>query len=76
MDTKKHASDRDIKKAFRKCAIKYHPDKFVRKTEDEQKVAEEKYKECVEAQDILSDPELRKRYDNGEDVLESKHLFT
>lgn len=71
LETKKHATDKEIKKAFRKCAVKFHPDKFVRKPEDEQKVAEDKYKECVEAQDILSDKDLRQRYDNGEDVLET-----
>jgi len=71
LDTKKHATDKEIKKAFRKCAVKFHPDKFARKAEEEKSVAEDKYKECVEAQDILSNADLRRRYDNGEDVLET-----
>mgnify|MGYP004532836623 FL=1 len=47
----KGASDNDIKKAFRKMAMKYHPDK---KPGD--KVAEEKFKEINEAYAVLSDP--------------------
>ncbi|MBC8112430.1 MAG: molecular chaperone DnaJ [Verrucomicrobia bacterium] len=48
----------DIKKAYRKLAIKYHPDKNPNDTS-----AEEKFKEAAEAYDVLSDTEKRKRYD-------------
>jgi len=71
LNAKKYATEKEIKRAFRKCAVKYHPDKFISKPKDEQDVAEDKYKECVEAQDILSNADLRKRYDAGEDVLET-----
>jgi DnaJ-class molecular chaperone len=57
----KNASDDDIRKAFRKLAKKYHPD-----LNPGDKAAEAKFKEISQANDILSDPEKRRRYDAGE----------
>ena len=54
------ASEEDIKKAYRKLAMKYHPD---RNQGDAAKAAEEKFKEVKEAYEILSDPEKRAAYD-------------
>ena len=51
----KDASDKDLKKAYRKLARKYHPD-----SNPGSKTAEQKFKEINEAYDILSDPEKRK----------------
>lgn len=52
-----------LKKAYRKLAIKYHPDRQQGKTDEEKKAAEEKFKEAAEAYDVLSDPDKRARYD-------------
>ncbi len=54
----KNASPDEIKKAFRKLALKYHPDK-----NKGNKEAEERFKEINEAYAVLSDPEKRKQYD-------------
>lgn len=54
----KKASQQEIKKVFRKLAIKYHPDK-----NPDDKSAEEKFKEINEAYEVVGDPEKRKKYD-------------
>jgi molecular chaperone DnaJ len=54
----KSASSGEIKKAYRKLAIKYHPD---RNPDDQE--AEERFKEAAEAYDVLSDDQKRQRYD-------------
>jgi curved DNA-binding protein len=54
----KNASQKDIQKAYRKLARQYHPD-----VNPNDKTAEEKFKEINEANEVLSDPEKRKRYE-------------
>jgi molecular chaperone DnaJ len=54
----KSASADDIKRAYRRLAMKYHPDK-----NPDDKEAEARFKECAEAYEVLSDPDKRKRYD-------------
>ena len=58
LGVQRDASAEDIKKAFRKLARLYHPD-----TAKDKKTAEEKFKEINEANEVLSDPEKRKKYD-------------
>ncbi len=59
----KTATADELKKAYRKLAIQYHPDRQQDKSEAEKKAAEEKFKEAAEAYGVLSDPDKRARYD-------------
>ena len=61
LGVKKTSSDKDIKSAYRKLAKKWHPDK-----NPGDKKAAEKFKEMSAAYTLLSDKELRRRYDSGE----------
>src|SRR5829696_8788632 len=54
----KNASDEDIKKAYRKLARKHHPD-----LNPNDKEANKKFQQLNEANEVLSDPEKRKKYD-------------
>jgi len=58
LGVEKNASEDDIKKAYRRLAIKYHPDK-----NPGDKSAEEKFREATEAYEILKDPKKRAQYD-------------
>ena len=59
----KTATADEIKKAYRKTALKYHPDRQHDKSEAEKKEAEDKFKEAAEAYEVLSDENKRARYD-------------
>lgn len=58
LGVEKQASAQEIKKAYRKVAMKYHPDR-----NPDDKAAEEKFKEAAEAYEVLSDDQKRARYD-------------
>lgn len=58
LGVEKNASAEEIKRAYKKVAIKYHPDR-----NPDDKAAEEKFKQAAEAYDVLRDPDKRARYD-------------
>ena len=63
----KGASEDDVRKAYRKMALRYHPDK------NKSAGAEEKFKEVAEAYEVLSDKKKRDIYDNyGEEGLKGQ----
>lgn len=59
----KGASADEIKSAYRKLALKWHPDRWVDGTDAEKKTAEENFKEASEAYSVLSDPDKKAKYD-------------
>eukprot|EP00054_Salpingoeca_dolichothecata_P037188 m.10014 g.10014 ORF g.10014 m.10014 type:complete len:477 (-) comp7316_c0_seq1:85-1515(-) len=64
------ATKQQISKAYRKLAIKWHPDKF--ESEEEKKMAEKKFMDIAAAKEVLSDPEKRKMFDDGQDPLDAE----
>lgn len=62
LDIEKDAGEATIKKAYKRAALKYHPDKA---SEDERPQAEARFKLLVEANAILTDSSKRQRYDAG-----------
>ena len=61
LGVKKDATEQEIKKAYRKLAVRWHPDK----NPDNKEEAEERFKEISEAYSVLSDPKKRQEYDYG-----------
>jgi DnaJ family protein C protein 7 len=67
LGVEKTATEDELKKAYRKMALKWHPDKNSG-SEEQKKEAEVKFKDINEAYSILSDPQKRQRFDSGVDV--------
>lgn len=59
----KTASDDEIKKAYKKLALQYHPDRNSTKSDAEKDEATKKFKDIAEAYGVLSDKEKKKKYD-------------
>ena len=68
----RQASASDIKKAYRKLALKHHPDKA--ETEHTKEIAELMFKRVVEAYKVLSDANARRAYDNKR-ILGSSNAY-
>lgn len=68
LGVKRSANKQEIVKAYRKAAQKWHPDNFP--DPDEKKVAEKKFIDIAAAKEVLTDPEKRQVFDNGEDPLD------
>lgn len=66
LEVEKTAGENEIKKAYKKMALKHHPDRV--QGEEEKKAAEARFKEIGEAYNILVDPQKRARYDSGQDL--------
>ena len=70
----KSANDEEIKKSYKKAAVKWHPDKWANRTDEEKKNAEEKFKEVGTAYEVLSNPEKKNIYDRfGEEGLKGNN---
>eukprot|EP00903_Cladosiphon_okamuranus_P008712 g8346.t1 len=69
------ADEAEIKKAYRKAALKYHPDRQSSKTEAEKEQAGKVFRDIGEAYEVLSDPTKKQRYDSGVDLedLDNPH---
>ena len=65
---KRNCKKKDVAKAYRKLAQKWHPDNF--QDETEKKKAEKKFMDIAAAKEVLSDPEKRQKFDHGEDPLD------
>ena len=71
LEVNKNASENDLKKAYRKLAVKWHPDKNPNNKEE----AEKKFKEISEAYDVLKDKSKREMYDRfGKDGVNSNNM--
>lgn len=76
LELQKDCSDDDIKKSYRKLAMKWHPDKHMNDNENLKKQAEEKFKDINQAYEILGDSDKRKQYDEfGENVFTNNNNY-
>jgi len=69
------ASDAEVKKGYRKLALKWHPDRHSSSTEEEKAEAEKVFRDINLAYEVLSDPQKKAKYDSGVDIedLDNPH---
>merc|ERR1712029_708169 len=68
LGVKRSATKKEIQKAYKKLALEWHPDKF--QDEEEKKAAEKKFMDIAAAKEVLTDADMRAKYDAGEDPLD------
>jgi len=68
VENPKTATEKEIQKAYKRKALTLHPDKQSGKTDEEKAVAEEEFKRCNEALEILTDPPRKQLWDEGHDI--------
>nr|XP_019945309.1 PREDICTED: dnaJ homolog subfamily C member 3 [Paralichthys olivaceus] len=68
LGVKRNAQKKEIIKAYRKLAQQWHPDNF--QDPEEKKKAEKKFIDIVQAKEVLTDPEMRTKFDHGEDPMD------
>lgn len=76
LEIDKNATTEDIKKAYRKLAKKWHPNRNNSGTEEEKKQAEKRFKDINDANIILNDPKKRKIFDCGGDPEDPNGIFS
>merc|ERR1719275_576294 len=64
LGVKRSATKKEISKAYKKLAMQWHPDKF--QEEEDKKKAEKKFMDIAAAKEVLTDEEMRQKYDQGE----------
>ena len=69
LEINKSANKEEIKVAYKKLALKYHPDKNINNKEE----AEKKFKEVAEAYEILSDDQKKYNYEKGNNIIIQNH---
>lgn len=67
LGVKRDANEAEIKKSYRKLALKWHPDRHSNSTDVEKKKADDMFREVNFAYEVLSDPAKKRRYDDGVD---------
>nr|XP_060625469.1 dnaJ homolog subfamily C member 3 [Anolis sagrei ordinatus] len=70
LGVKRNAKKQEIVKAYRKLAMQWHPDNF--QDEEEKKKAEKKFIDIAAAKEVLTDPDMRRKFDAGEDPLDAE----
>merc|ERR1712233_103952 len=70
LGVKRTATKKEISKAYKKLAMQWHPDKF--QEEEDKKKAEKKFMDIAAAKEVLTDEEMRQKFDQGEDPLDAE----
>merc|ERR1712008_611496 len=70
LGVRRNAGKKEINKAYRKLAQKWHPDNF--QDEEDKKKAEKKFMDIAAAKEVLTDEEMRQKFDRGEDPMDAE----